>query len=93
MTSTPSEWPFVVWETAMLMDLGFFARGGSVPVDRAYLLYAALSRVAQAFHDPDAKIRFAPLTCMKDEPGRLRLNDRSYLRLRLPNDTSGVATG
>src|SRR5579872_2386418 len=75
----------------MFVDLVFSARGVSIPVDHAYPLYAALSRVVQAFHDPDAKIRFAPLTGMKEEPGRLRLNDRSCLRVRLPSDAIRVA--
>ena len=74
----------------MYVDLLFPVVGGSIPVDHAYPLYAALSRVVPAFHDPDAKIRFAPLTGMKDEPGRLRLNDRSHLRVRLPSDAIRV---
>jgi CRISPR-associated protein Cas6 len=74
----------------MFVDLVFSARVGSVPVDHAYPLYAALSRVVQAFHDPVAKIRFAPLTGIKDEPGRLRLNDCSHLRVRLPSDAIRV---
>lgn len=70
----------------MFVDLVFSARGGSIAVDHAYPLYAALSRVAAAFHDPNAKIRFAPLTGMRGEPGRLSLNDHSCLRVRLPID-------
>ena len=75
----------------MFVDLVFSARGTTVPVDHAYPLYAALSRVVPEFHSPEAKIRFAPLTGMKGERGRLQLNDRSCLRVRLPSDEIRVA--
>jgi CRISPR-associated protein Cas6 len=74
----------------MFVDLVFPSRGDSVPVDHAYPLYATLSRAVQAFHGPESKIRFAPLTGIKGEPGRLQLNDRSCLRVRLPSDAIRV---
>jgi CRISPR-associated protein Cas6 len=55
-------------------------------VDHAYPLYGALSRLVQAFHNPEAKLRFTTLTGMPGEPGRLRLTERSHLRVRLPSD-------
>lgn len=73
-----------------LLDLVFPALGQSVPTDHAYPLYAALSRSVPAFHDPDSHVRFAPLTGTGGEPGRLRLTDRSRLRVRLPADAIGT---
>lgn len=70
-------------------DLLFPARGESVPTDHAYALYGALSRTVPAFHQPGAGVRFAPLTGVGGEPGRLRLTDRSCLRVRLPAE--GIA--
>ena len=70
----------------MFVDLLFPARGDPVPVDHAYPLYAALSRAVPAFHDPASATRFAPLTGAAGEPGRLRLTERSHLRVRLPAD-------
>lgn len=75
----------------MTVDLLFPARGSSVPADHGYVLYAALSRVVPAIHEPESDIRCAPLTGLCDEPGRLRLTDRSYLRLRLPSDAIPTA--
>lgn len=75
----------------MFVDLLFPAVGESVPVDHAYPLYAALSRLVPAFHDPAARIRFAPLSGLRGEPGRLRLTDRSCLRVRLPADAIPTA--
>lgn len=69
-----------------MIDLVFPVLGQSVPTDHAYPLYAALSRAVPAFHDPAARVRFAPLTGSAGDPGRLRLTDRSRLRVRLPAD-------
>lgn len=70
----------------MVIDLLFPTLGGDVPSEHAYPLYAALSQAVPAFHDPVADIRFAPLTGVSGERGRLRLTDRSRLRVRLPAD-------
>lgn len=75
----------------MFVDLLFPAVGDSVPVDHAYPLYSALSRLVPAFHDPAARLRFTPLSGLRGEPGRLRLTDRSCLRVRLPADTIPTA--
>ena len=71
----------------MIVDLLFPASGGVIPTDHAYPLYAALSRAVPAFHDPASGLRFAPLTGLPGERGRLRLTDRSLLRVRVPSGT------
>jgi CRISPR-associated protein Cas6 len=70
----------------VIVDLLFPARGQPIPTDHAYPLYAALSRLIPPFHDPTSDIRFAPLTGTLAEQGRLQLHDRSFLRIRLPDD-------
>jgi CRISPR-associated protein Cas6 len=69
----------------MTFDLLFPAHGGSIPTDHAYPLYAALSRLVPAFHDPATNMRFAPLNGASGEPGRLQLNKWSHLRVRVPD--------
>ncbi|WP_320688532.1 type I-MYXAN CRISPR-associated protein Cas6/Cmx6 [Gemmata algarum] len=69
---------------APVVDLVFPVRGGSVPTDHAYPLYGALSGAVPAFHDAQQSLRFAPLTGVRDEAGRLRLAPWSRLRVRLP---------
>lgn len=75
----------------MFFDLLFPARGDAIPTDHAYPLYAALSRLVPEFHDPTTKVRFAPLNGAPGEPGRLCLNERSHLRVRLPDDAIRIA--
>ena len=74
-----------------MLDLLFSVMGDTVPTDHAYPLYAALASVVPAFHDPAARLRFAPLGGVPDAPGRLRLTDRSRLRIRLPEDQIRLA--
>ena len=45
-----------------MFDLVFPVQGEALPTDHAYPLFAALSRLVPAFHDADAKTRFAPIT-------------------------------
>jgi CRISPR-associated protein Cas6 len=70
----------------VIVDLLFPVRGIWVPTDHHYGLYAALSRLVPLFHEPDADIRFAPLSGLPGEPGRLQLTERSGLRVRLSSD-------
>jgi CRISPR-associated protein Cas6 len=72
------------------IDLVFPARGDAVAVDHAYPLYAALSGLVPQFHDPATALRFAPLTGDPAGDGRLRLTDRSCLRVRVPDDAVRV---
>ncbi|MDW8266023.1 MAG: type I-MYXAN CRISPR-associated protein Cas6/Cmx6 [Gemmataceae bacterium] len=66
----------------MMIDLVFPAVGVSVPADHSYPLYAALSRIVPQFHQHQSSIRFAPLTGLATDSGRLRLTPRSHLRVR-----------
>jgi CRISPR-associated protein Cas6 len=75
----------------VIVDLLFPARGATIPTDHAYPLYAALSGVVPAFHDPAAEVRFTPLSGTCAGPGRLRLDERSHLRVRLKDDAIGTA--
>jgi CRISPR-associated protein Cas6 len=70
----------------MFIDLLFSAHGDTIAIEHAYPLYAALSRLVPAFHDPNSRLRFAPISGLRGEPGRLRLTNRSCLRVRLPSD-------
>jgi CRISPR-associated protein Cas6 len=74
-----------------MLDLLFSVMGDTVPTDHAYPLYAALAGLVPAFHDPAARLRFAPLGGVPDAPGRLRLTDYSRLRIRLPEDQIRLA--
>ena len=71
----------------MFVDLLFSAHGDTIAIDHAYPLYGAISRLVTAFHDSTSHIRFAPISGLRGEPGRLRLTDRSFLRIRLPADS------
>jgi len=73
----------------MHIDVQFPVHGELLPTDHAYLLYAALSRVAPAFHSGDEGPRFAPINGDRAEKGMLRVFPRSRLRLRLPADRIG----
>jgi CRISPR-associated protein Cas6 len=70
----------------VFVDLLFPARGETMATDHAYSLYAALSSVVPDFHRPDGGLRFLSLGGIPEMPGRLRLTDRSRLRVRLPED-------
>lgn len=74
----------------MYLDVLFRALGDRLPIDHSYQLYSALSRIVPAFHDPTARVRFAPVTGVADGPGVLRLAPHSLLRVRLPADAVGV---
>lgn len=75
----------------MPLDLLFPATGGPVPVDHLYSLYAALSRVVPAVHDPAAGVRFAALSGEPAGRGQLALTPRSRLRVRVPDDAVRLA--
>jgi CRISPR-associated protein Cas6 len=70
----------------MQIDVSFPVRGGPLPIDHAYPLYAALAKVVPGFHDPGEPFAFAPITGSREGPGRLGLHDRSRLRVRLPGE-------
>ncbi|MFO0796367.1 MAG: type I-MYXAN CRISPR-associated protein Cas6/Cmx6 [Gemmataceae bacterium] len=70
----------------MALDLLFPVTGGPVPTDHLYPLFAALSRLVPAVHDPAAGVRFAPLSGDPAGRGQLALAARSRLRVRVPDD-------
>ena len=72
-----------------MFDLVFPVQGEALPTDHAYALFAALSRLVPAFHDAEAKTRFAPIGGPKFDRGRLRITPRSTLRVRLPQARIG----
>jgi CRISPR-associated protein Cas6 len=72
-----------------VVDLIFPVHGEALPADHAYPLYAALSRVVPAFHDPAARVRFAPVGGPRFDRGTLRITAGSRLRVRLPQERIG----
>jgi CRISPR-associated protein Cas6 len=67
-----------------LIEVTFRVLGGALPTDHAYLLYGALSRIVPAFHDPPTRVRFCPIRGQYTGNGRLAMDERSRLRVRLP---------
>jgi CRISPR-associated protein Cas6 len=67
----------------MKIDVRFPVDGKTLPLEHGYPLYAALSRMVPAFHDPQADLRFGPITGEKGPRGLLLLNHFSRLRVRL----------
>src|SRR5262245_30114692 len=74
-----------------MLDLLFPVLGETLPTDHAYPLYAALARTVPAFHDAARGLRFAPLGGVPDAPGKLRLTDRTRLRVRVGDDRIRLA--
>jgi CRISPR-associated protein Cas6 len=74
-----------------MIDLLFPVIGDTLPTDHAYALYGALSRVVPAFHDAAAGVRFCPVSGEPVPGGRLQLNDRSVLRVRLLAEQAALA--
>lgn len=64
---------------------------GSLPLDNAYPLYGAISNVL-GDHLPDG-IAIAPLTGFRLEPGKIRIDRDSRLRIRTPSDHIGTLLG
>jgi len=75
----------------MIVELVFPASGGSLPTDHAYPLYGALSGIVPAFHDAASRLRFHQIIGESQGEGRLRLAERSILRVRLPDDAIRLA--
>ncbi len=73
----------------MLIEARFPLRGDQIPTDHLYALYAALSHTVPAFHTGGA-VRFGPIAGEKGEKGRIRLHQRSALRVRLPAEEIGT---
>jgi Cas6 Crispr len=81
------------------VDLVFPVGGDTLPLDHAYLLYAALSHEVSAFHQPGGGLRFAPINGEPSGPGVMRLfkpsparpHFSSVLRVRVGFDRIGSA--
>jgi CRISPR-associated protein Cas6 len=67
----------------MQIDLSFPVRGVTVPGDHSYLLFSSLSHRLRDFHTAEGGFRFAPISGERSEPGHLRINGFSRLRIRL----------
>jgi CRISPR-associated protein Cas6 len=74
----------------MMIDVHFPVQGTELATDHLYDLYAALSRVVPAFHDPKTDLRFGPVNGERGGKGRIRLFNRSRLRVRLPSEAIGA---
>ena len=57
----------------MIIDLVFPVRGQTLPIDHAYLLFAALSHAIPEFHREDGGLRFSPINGEPVHPGVMRL--------------------
>ncbi len=68
----------------MILNLIFPVQGEQIPLDHAYALYGALSRIIPEIHESGSAIRFAPIRGVKGAPRRLHLTKDSRLILRLP---------
>jgi len=75
------------------IELHFPVLGEALPVDHAYGLYAALSRLIPALHNGQAPgLAIAPVAGTYAGGGLLSLSgQRSRLRLRLPDERIGLA--
>jgi CRISPR-associated protein Cas6 len=66
------------------VDLLFPVRGGTLPTDHHYPLFAALSRLVPWLHDATAPVAVAPINGNYGGDGQLRIDpSRSRLRFRL----------
>lgn len=75
----------------MHVDLVFPVIGSHVATDHAYHLYSALSGIVPAFHAEDKSFRFAPVTGVGVDGGRIRLGPSSCITIRLPSDSLRIA--
>jgi CRISPR-associated protein Cas6 len=70
------------------VDAAFPARGDSVPLDHAYPLLGALSRILPVLHDaPHWGVH--PVLGERSSPGVLALTSRSHVKLRVPSAEVG----
>ena len=70
----------------MKVDLIFSVAGSRLPTDHAYSLYGALSRIVPTFHEENSPLRFASISGESDGNGSLLIGERSFLRVRVPDD-------
>ncbi len=68
------------------MDLAFPIVGTSLPLDHGYALYAAISRLLGADSHGRNSIGIFPVAGIRAEPGQLKLDETSRLRIRTPGE-------
>jgi CRISPR-associated protein Cas6 len=68
----------------MKVELHFPVLGNELPLDHGYALYGAVSRLIPRVHQDDIDLAIAPIHGLPIGNGRLRVDERSRLRLRLP---------
>ncbi|MBD1908926.1 hypothetical protein NDI37_17865 [Funiculus sociatus GB2-A5] len=73
-------------EESLYIDLVFSLTGQSLPLDNAYIVYSALSRICPAIHELD-NISIHPIAGIPESATKqLCLTQRSKLQIRLPVD-------
>jgi CRISPR-associated protein Cas6 len=70
----------------MQIDLVFPVLGDTIPIDHAYPLYGAISRLIPAIHSGELPARFAPIRGMRARNATLKIVKESVLRLRVAAD-------
>jgi CRISPR-associated protein Cas6 len=72
--------------TVQKIDLIFGVRGEKLPTDHGYALYSALSGIVPALHNGELSPGIGAISGQYLGDGLQALNDRSYLRIRIPSD-------
>lgn len=72
--------------TSSSVELAFPVFGEWLPTDHAYSLYGALAANIKLLHDNSLPLAIGPVSGTYAGDGRLQLDRRSRLRLRLPAD-------
>jgi CRISPR-associated protein Cas6 len=68
----------------MKIEVRFPVRGDELDADHLYPLYGSLSHAVAAFHQDGKELCFGPINGEKGTKARIRLHERSRLRVRLP---------
>ena len=72
-------------EDSPYIDLVFSLTGQTLPLDKGYIVYSALSRICPAIHELE-NISIHPIAGIPEPSKQLRLTQRSKLQIRLPVD-------
>jgi CRISPR-associated endonuclease/helicase Cas3 len=72
-------------EDSPYIDLVFSLTGQTLPLDKGYIVYSALSRICPAIHELK-NISIHPIAGLPEPSKQLRLIQRSKLQIRLPVD-------
>lgn len=66
-----------------VIDLSFVLVGTAIPLDHGYPLFSALCRIVPGLHG-DRRVGVHPIRGRQTGPGKLALDERSRLKVRLP---------